>query len=77
MRHSALASGPLRPPPTPRLSCQRSNTSAGVRTQIAELITVEPPTSAPCTTGQNARPCAMVEPKSSNMSRSVPYMDDG
>ena len=41
---------------------------------MAELMTVVPPTSRACTTGHNARPNVIVEPQSSIMSRSAPYV---
>ena len=51
--------------------------SPGVRTQIAQFITVVPPTVLACTTGQNARPRVMVAPQSSNKSRIAPYVEPG
>ena len=46
--------------------------SPGVRTQMAELITVVPPTVRACTTGHSARPTVACEPQSSIMSRIAP-----
>lgn len=46
--------------------------SVGVRTQMAELMTVVPPTVRACTTGHSARPIVTCEPKSSVRSLSEP-----
>ena len=64
-------------PPTPHSRSHCSKTSGGVRTQMAELMTVEPPTSEPWTMGQKARPRVKLEPHTSSMSRIVPYTDCG
>ena len=58
--------------PTPRSRSQPTITSSGVRTQIAQLITVVPPTQEAWTMGQRARPRAMPTPQSSKTSRMAP-----
>ena len=64
-------------PPTPWSRCHISKMSPGVRTQMAELITVVPPMVRACTTGQKARPMVMVLPQSSNSWPMEPWAELG
>ena len=59
-------------PSRPYSSSQREKQSAGVRTTMALLTTVVPPTHDACTIGQSARLCVTSAPQSGNMSRIVP-----
>ncbi len=56
---------------------QRAKQSPGVRTTMALLITVVPPTHAACTTGHSARSCVTSAPQSANRSRIAPYVVHG
>ncbi len=51
---------------------QRSKQSAGVRTTMALLMTVVPPTHEACTTGQSARLWVTSDPQSAKRSRMAP-----